>query len=36
MLVAKPCWAFKVDEDVVGYVDIYVDAETGEVVERQN
>ena len=35
VLVAKPCWAFKVHEDVFGYVDIYVDAETGEVVERQ-
>ena len=36
VLVAKPCWAFKVHEDVFGYVDIYVDAETGEVVSRQN
>ena len=36
VLIAKPCWAFKVDEDVFGYVDIYVDAETGEVVSRQN
>ena len=35
VMVSKPCWAFKVDEDVLGYVDIYVDAETGEVVERQ-
>ena len=35
VLVAKPCWAFKVHEDVIGYDDIYVDAETGEVVERQ-
>ena len=35
VMVAKPCWAFKVHEDVFGYVDIYVDAETGEVVERQ-
>ena len=35
VLVAKPCWAFKVDEDVFGYVDIYVDAETGEVVVSQ-
>ena len=33
--ISKPCWVFKVDEDVLGYVDIYVDAETGEVVERQ-
>ena len=35
VLIAKPCWAFKVHEDVFGYDDIYVDAETGEVVERQ-
>ena len=35
VLVAKPCWAFKVHEDVFGYDDIYIDAETGEVVERQ-
>ena len=35
VLVAKPCWAFKVHEDVFGYEDIFVDAETGEAVERQ-
>ena len=36
VLIAKPCWAFKVHEDVFGYDDIYVDAETGKVVERQD
>ena len=35
VLVAKPCWAFKVHEDVLGYFDICVDAETGEVEEIQ-
>ena len=36
VLVAKPCWVFKVYKNAYVYADIFVDAETGEVVERQN
>ena len=36
VLVTKPCWAFKVYKNAYVYADIFVDAETGEVVSRQN
>ena len=35
VLVAKPCWVFKVYKNAYVYADIFVDAETGEVVNRQ-